>query len=59
MTGLHTTICIHIKQAVFPKCEGDPTGYATSWKQVSNEEMEEVFGSSQEFLALMIGSEGR
>jgi hypothetical protein len=36
-----------------------PTGYATRWKQVNNEEIDEVFGSRQEFLALMIGSEGR
>jgi hypothetical protein len=36
-----------------------PTGYATRWKQVNNEEMEEVFGSRQELLALKIGSEGR
>jgi hypothetical protein len=37
----------------------EPTGYATRWKQVNNEGTEEVFGSRQKFLALMIGSEGR
>ncbi|GHO63016.1 hypothetical protein KSC_019080 [Ktedonobacter sp. SOSP1-52] len=45
------------KQTVSPESGQEPTGYATSLQQTSNEGMEEIVESRQGLSALMTSSE--
>jgi len=49
----------YVPAVLITKCETEPTGCATSWKQANSKQMEEVVANRQEILTLITSSEGR